>query len=287
MSSLNVECHRRSNLGFILGITLCVGLSLLTVGCGTSGGHSVESQTASPSASDSKTSLAPLGSEAEPGPDDTYRDGSGNALPAVTSQQPSTSLTTETTEVESTPSTDTNDGSMMQDTSPAAMLIVDALSVWPYGPVTGVPPSYSDDIVSSVVGLSGQAAIDDMLTDGAFLYSLEASLANVSCRDTGVVDEVANGVVVDCSAQYNDAVMNAFGVEPQWISASYSVKDDQIVRILSFNDAVLPFGSYFEGYLINQGAEAHKSACESDRRSQPCAKTLIQLAHEAAPGWQP
>ena len=284
--------HGLGSLPSVVLWCVAAGWIGLAVGCGAGDGSSSEAaspteQAASPSASAADDSLDPLGStEAQIGT--RAIDDGANAEVAAPLEESTGSTTTEAPDPDMTTTAD--EGGQADSSAPeslAVTTVLQALASWPYGPVTGVPPEYSEDLVSSVVGLSGQAAIDDMLMDGVFLYSLGAALSNTFCSETGVVDEVAGGVIVDCSAQYHDAVMAAFGVEPEWISSRYSVKENQIIRILTFNDAPLVFESYLQTYIQNEGAAAHTAGCGEDRRSRPCAQALIELATQAAPGWQP
>lgn len=145
----------------------------------------------------------------------------------------------------------------------------------------------ADDAIwfgSSVASEAGRTAME---YSWGLNTTMQASFADRACVETGDIEAVSQGSVVECTALFSDLRHEAFSVEPARVTGRYAVADGRIVNAMAFDPGTTPeWARFLETFLgNNHGAEMNAACSGSEASGQSCALVILAHVDQAAAAW--
>lgn len=136
----------------------------------------------------------------------------------------------------------------------------------------------------AVTSQSGSEFLRDMFDT---MQAMNARTVDVSCDLTGETHERSGGAIVNCAGWYEDAVQDALGVNRVGMTASYAVRDSQIVHFGETNVENQDVVEFVDDYMAENHLDEMVAACWGpDATGKTCSAHRLEYLPELADAWQ-
>lgn len=130
----------------------------------------------------------------------------------------------------------------------------------------------------------GAAAFEDGI---ARAVALDTRFSEISCVDSGELDQLTEGVIVRCEGLYSDGRYAAFGTDPQPASGEYAVLDGKIVNAIDYESMPPAWVPFSIEYLAENYPGEIQASCDGPvATGETCGSLQLEKSEEIASAWK-